>query len=79
MSSVAKKAAHELATMLSLQVLTVKNFAHELLNGASADKTRALIQSAVGGTTPQHALGRRAAADVSGADEEDALRHALRR
>jgi len=34
--------------MLSLQVLTVKNFAHELLNGASADKTRALIQSAVG-------------------------------
>ncbi|MFL0287201.1 hypothetical protein ACJH6H_18250 [Mycobacterium sp. SMC-21] len=42
------QAAHELATMLSLQVLTVKNFAHELLNGASADKTRALIQSAVG-------------------------------
>lgn len=33
--------------MLSLQVLTVKNFAHELLEGASADKTKALIETAV--------------------------------
>jgi hypothetical protein len=41
------QAAHELATMLSLQVLTVQNFAHELLSGASADKTRALIEASV--------------------------------
>ena len=41
------QAAHELATMLSLKVLTVKNFAEELLHGASADKTRFLIEQTV--------------------------------
>ncbi|MBJ8344677.1 hypothetical protein [Antrihabitans sp. YC2-6] len=41
------EAAAELAQMLSLQVLTVSNFADELLNGAGADKTRAYVEEAV--------------------------------
>ena len=41
------EASADLAAMLSLEVLNVKNFAHELLYGASADKTRAIIEEAV--------------------------------
>lgn len=42
------EAAADLARMMALRVLTVENFAHELLYGASADKTRYLIEQAVG-------------------------------
>lgn len=41
------EAAAQLAQMLSVQVLTVANFSHELLAGASGDKTLAFIQEAV--------------------------------
>lgn len=41
------EASADLAALLSLEVLNVKNFAHELLYGASADKTRAIIEEAV--------------------------------
>ncbi|TSD94476.1 hypothetical protein FOS14_20565 [Skermania sp. ID1734] len=41
------EAAAQLSKMLSVEVLTVENFSHELLHGASADKTLAFIEEAV--------------------------------
>ena len=41
------EASAQLAQMLSVEVLTVANFSHELLHGASGDKTLAFIQEAV--------------------------------
>jgi uncharacterized membrane protein YheB (UPF0754 family) len=41
------EAAGQLAAMLSVQVLTVANFAEELLHGASGDKTAAFIEEAL--------------------------------
>ena len=42
------EAAADLAHQMAQRVLTVENFAHELLHGASADKTRYLIEETVG-------------------------------
>lgn len=41
------EAAGQLADMLSVEVLTVSNFADELLNGSSGDKTAAFIEEAI--------------------------------
>jgi hypothetical protein len=41
------EAAAEAAQQLSIEVLTVTNFANEMLNGSGADKTRAYVQQAV--------------------------------
>ncbi len=41
------EASAQLAKMLSVEVLTVANFSHELLYGASGDKTLAFVQEAV--------------------------------
>jgi hypothetical protein len=41
------EAASQLADMLSVEVLTVANFADELLHGASGDKTAAFIEEAI--------------------------------
>ena len=41
------EAAGQIADMLSVEVLTVSNFANELLHGSSGDKTAAFIEEAI--------------------------------